>query len=495
MANQLWIEHRTAGRFVRAIKLMPGSYSTAVGSSPKASLRLMGAEVSPFHAVIECRGGGWFIMDCGSETGTWYKEQGIVEMSIVGEHEFRIGQHTLSVRRLNNPRPLYTRDVEVLSSDSKNLTHQEWVLLRNGKLVEVDIKPKGQTKSRLLDGVETPLPSALDGGWVTSVVGKTEVRRRLISLPHQAAIEAVDIPEEFKKPLQIFSVLMVMAFIIGLLIPKKPTDDLSLESPSKYTEMIFDAKIIKEKRAQALKFTQQQMKNIEAAAGPQNPDPTPSTGGADSKPAVKNAISKIRATGLHQLIGKISKRAAKGANSFQAFGLSPDNPKSSRSLATLASGAKVGDGAGAALNEGPYRVDGVKTQGKGGGSGAYRSGASLATGAVGLANVGVIDEETLVEGGLDREVIAEVIKKDLGQIRYCYERQLSGNPDLYGKVVIKFTIVAEGTTTSPRIGTTTMNNAMIEGCILRRVARWKFPLPKGGTSVLVTYPFLFKATQ
>ena len=76
----------------------------------------------------------------------------------------------------------------------------------------------------------------------------------------------------------------------------------------------------------------------------------------------------------------------------------------------------------------------------GGGSGEYKGYGGLAVGNVGNASVGVLDEETEVEGGLDKEVIARYIKSQLGQIRYCYERQLSANPELYGKVLVKFTI-------------------------------------------------------
>ena len=105
----------------------------------------------------------------------------------------------------------------------------------------------------------------------------------------------------------------------------------------------------------------------------------------------------------------------------------------------------------------------------------------------------MIDEETVIEGGLDRDAIAEVIRRNLGQIRYCYERQLSSNPDLYGKVMVKFTIGAAGQVGDPRVDNTTLKSAMVEGCILRRMASWKFPEPKGGTLVHVSYPFLFKA--
>ena len=102
-------------------------------------------------------------------------------------------------------------------------------------------------------------------------------------------------------------------------------------------------------------------------------------------------------------------------------------------------------------------------------------------------------EETVIEGGLDRDVIADVIKRNLGQIRYCYERQLSSNPDLYGKLLVKFTIDAGGGVMEPKIDTSTLKSSLVEGCVLRRMAGWKFPLPKGGTQVRVSYPFLFKA--
>jgi outer membrane biosynthesis protein TonB len=114
---------------------------------------------------------------------------------------------------------------------------------------------------------------------------------------------------------------------------------------------------------------------------------------------------------------------------------------------------------------------------------------------VGNAEVGILEEESEVDGGLDRDVIARVIQSQLGQIRYCYERQLSANPELYGKVLVKFTIGGTGNVVAQMVGNTSLNNAMVEGCILRRIAGWQFPQPKGGTNVLVSYPFLFKSTK
>ena len=138
----------------------------------------------------------------------------------------------------------------------------------------------------------------------------------------------------------------------------------------------------------------------------------------------------------------------------------------------------------------------MATVGKGtGASGSLRGSGSLSAGGVGTANVGIVEEETEVRGGLAREVIAQTIQGYLGQIRYCYERQLSAQPDLYGKVIVNFTISGNGKVGAQQISSTTLKNSLVEGCILRRISGWRFPTPEGGTSVVVKYPFMFRSLQ
>lgn len=38
---------------------------------------------------------------------------------------------------------------------------------------------------------------------------------------------------------------------------------------------------------------------------------------------------------------------------------------------------------------------------------------------------------------------------------------------------------------------TTLGSSAAEQCMLSRIRRWKFPEPKGGGVVAVTYPWLF----
>jgi len=99
----------------------------------------------------------------------------------------------------------------------------------------------------------------------------------------------------------------------------------------------------------------------------------------------------------------------------------------------------------------------------------------------------------IILGALDKTVIDRVIKQHLAQIRYCYQKELNKNPSLAGKVVIKFTIAADGTVSAAEVKSTTLNNATVEQCIVNRFLRFQFDPPAGGGIVIVSYPFVFQS--
>lgn len=141
-------------------------------------------------------------------------------------------------------------------------------------------------------------------------------------------------------------------------------------------------------------------------------------------------------------------------------------------------------------------VAGSKVSGQVGGSlSGGTGGGQLTAGATGASGVGLLEQEGEVSTGLDRELIAALIRKNIGHILYCYERSLSANPNLFGKVSVRFTIGASGQVETQRIGESTLRDGRVENCILDKVSQWKFPEPKGGVQVVVTYPFLFKTTN
>ncbi len=106
-------------------------------------------------------------------------------------------------------------------------------------------------------------------------------------------------------------------------------------------------------------------------------------------------------------------------------------------------------------------------------------------------DIGITSSDPIVMGSLDKELIRQVIRRNVGKIRYCYEVQLPRHPKLSGKVAVKFVISPAGTVSTASVAQATTNNAELEACVASRVRLLEFPKPKGGGMVIVTYPFVF----
>lgn len=97
-----------------------------------------------------------------------------------------------------------------------------------------------------------------------------------------------------------------------------------------------------------------------------------------------------------------------------------------------------------------------------------------------------------VEGGrtLSGDQVQAGIRPNLPQVRACYEKELKKGGDFGGKVVVAWTIGADGKVRSPRVvGNSTGNRAMLP-CITRVVSRWRFAKAESPTDI--EYPFRFK---
>ncbi len=97
-----------------------------------------------------------------------------------------------------------------------------------------------------------------------------------------------------------------------------------------------------------------------------------------------------------------------------------------------------------------------------------------------------------VEEGLTKDEVGEVIHRHISEVRYCYESAIVRQSDTEGKLVIGFTIAGSGRVKTTAVHTSTLPDPRLDDCILRRLVTWKFPEPKGGVEVAVSYPFLFK---
>jgi hypothetical protein len=497
-ALELVLEHRHREKFLRALRFWPTNGFFVIGSSPTADIRVVGPEVSPFHAVLEWRDGQWVVFDFGSTTGTWVDGQSIDEKVISSTTVVQIGQNRLQLHAKMTRRPLFVKDTDPVNDATSDHVHQ--IVVKDSKgVLSTCLLADGAEFHQVIKGHKVDLSSPKSHQWVDHSYGDLVVRQRLVRRPANMPSPGIEVDSTFRRPLGIAAGVFGLILLLSLALPYFGSD-LEYEQPidKNLTDMIYNAKVIQKKRTESDKLTAVQkartqdtqvVKPVVANTTETNPAPRNNNGAVVSK-----TITKIRASGLDQLIGKIAKRASETSLQVVTSGVSPDQAAAPSALGALGKTSDVaGDGKVAASKA--ARIGSIGTAGKAGSSAAYKQGTGLAAGSVGTGEVGMIEEEGVVEGGLDRDVIAEIIRRDIGQIRFCYERQLSATPELFGKVLVKFEINGEGVVEAPRVGTSTLNSANVEGCILRRVAKWRFPTPKGGTSVLVSYPFLFKTTE
>ena len=93
--------------------------------------------------------------------------------------------------------------------------------------------------------------------------------------------------------------------------------------------------------------------------------------------------------------------------------------------------------------------------------------------------------------GMDRELVRRVIRRHLNEVKFCYERELGRKPNLYGRVVVQFTIAPAGNVVASGIQSSTLGAPEVDQCIAQAVRRWEFPKPPAGL-VMVSYPFVLQ---
>lgn len=101
----------------------------------------------------------------------------------------------------------------------------------------------------------------------------------------------------------------------------------------------------------------------------------------------------------------------------------------------------------------------------------------------------------IILGAMDKSLIDAVIKRNMAQIRYVYQRASEKYPGLGGKVTIKFVIARDGSVTKAEVKSSEWNIAAAESEVNNGISslflKFQFPEPKGGGIVIVSYPFVF----
>ncbi len=97
---------------------------------------------------------------------------------------------------------------------------------------------------------------------------------------------------------------------------------------------------------------------------------------------------------------------------------------------------------------------------------------------------------TTVNGRLPPEVIQRIVRQNYGRFRLCYENGLRNNPNLQGRVAVRFVIGRDGSVSNVGNGGSDLPDPGVVQCVIRAYYGLSFPQPEGGI-VTVVYPIMF----
>lgn len=252
----------------------------------------------------------------------------------------------------------------------------------------------------------------------------------------------------------------------------------------------------KGKESKAGKKNSEQKDKEMAMKGPPDNEETKIRKARDRKIAMNAGLNKMfQSDSVSSMFGSSSKTV--GSDAIHAMG-NMDGSSKGESQGFGGLGLQgAGRGGGGGMSERGLGIGRVGTAGRGGGG---RGGKKYGEGAADMgekkkARPQVVPQRPDVSGALDKDIIRKVVRQHRREIKFCYEQELQKNPELGGRVTVKFTISPTGDVIGASVTKSTLNNTKVESCMQRKIQRWVFPAPKGGGIVQVNYPFNFATSN
>lgn len=493
--QNLLIEQKGPHGLVKTWKLRSEQRLLTFGRSKHADLRTSLDNIKGIQGVFEFKNDHWYYINLDLHTKHSEFPENSVEFRIDKNCEIRLGTSFLSIKVLESKSRLFSHlEGEVAHSTPGTRAYQLFTVYSGETLLETTLIPFDKKFVSKNDPKRTKFTPVQTENWHKTELPPFEISQRTVYLKSADAFRHINTKElidsDAKKTMKIVGGICLAFLLLLAVTPKRDALENAITAPpSQPREVVIEPPKKKKQSAPAEEKKQQPQQQVVQNEPSEKRQAQPKSGDGGSK---ASSIIKSLASGrITSLVGKVAANS-RSANVVVTSGVAAGSgTPTGRALAAVGAISKSGkdwtaEGKGSGIT--------ISTNGKAGGKGTSGMGA-IGLGKTGSGGVGLIEDEGEISGGLDREIIAQYIKSQLGQILYCYERQLSANPELYGKVAIKFTIDGSGGVETQRIGLSTLKNQTVEGCILQKVAKWKFPAPNGGTKVMVTYPFLFKSTN
>ncbi|HEY1099572.1 MAG TPA: AgmX/PglI C-terminal domain-containing protein, partial [Myxococcota bacterium] len=294
----------------------------------------------------------------------------------------------------------------------------------------------------------------------------------------------------------LFAASAMLATVVFYPVGMDSLEDDLLTNPTKFQTLILKPPPKDNAFLKGLKEQKQAAAKDAGKAGDKKADPKKDQGKMASKaPKDKPTDEQVVAGKMAALFGgegvaSIFNGEASGGALEAALG-GIDGAKVAAGYGTGGLGIRGGGPGGGGVGTGTLGTGKIGTRGRGSGDGSYGSG----EGGIGKKtdrDISMTTGTPVILGSLDPEIIRRIVREHAGQIRYCYESELTRTPGIFGKIIMKWVINGEGKVMQATTAETQMKNANVENCLASRIKGWVFPKPKGGGIVIVNYPFVFK---
>jgi TonB family protein len=292
--------------------------------------------------------------------------------------------------------------------------------------------------------------------------------------------------------------VMVTVFLIGALMekPKEPSASEMEDIQARYAKLVLNKEIPKEEEkeekveqvARETAAKKKEEKKIdrkkESVAQKQERKAATSEQRAKKREALKKEIenvglfAELTAVGgsggssraVHDLIGDVD--AAAGLTDMDITSGSFVQKKSE----TLALRERRGErSAGGTIKQSSV----LKAKG-----GTFKS-----SGNVELNRVDNIQGAAAADASRSMQALTRELRKYQPRLKRVYENYLKRNPDLAGKIVIKFTIEADGSVSDVIVLSSDLNHRQLERDLIRRIKRIKFKPASG--KITIEWPLIF----
>tara|TARA_B110001454_G_scaffold219199_1_gene251745 strand:+ start:50805 stop:52274 length:1470 start_codon:yes stop_codon:yes gene_type:complete len=489
MMKQLFIEQHTTTGERKVWKLSGDKSQYTFGTSRTADIVSIDTSLESWEGIFEIRDGAWVYVSMNSTSHKAATGPLTSVDSTATEVKFKNSKLLLS--ELTKTIELNRFQIAPPTTSKNVKKFQIFQVCFGDDVVETQIIPfnKKYTSRTLSGAVKVePIPSS---SWNVSKYGDFTLKQKSIEVEKPTQLFFLRMEDFIERDSKVgIAALLTFCLVFAVTFSLIPRTERYVPISKKATAKIIITEPVqpmkKEKSKVAVKDeTQKLTAPVEAPKVESSGDSQP------AKTKVAGMLKNLNSGKISSLLSKVSSQGAKSKTVILSDGVAAGSGPSGRALAAIGKIEKSGDDWS---QDSGSRGLKISTNGIGGGK-SVGNFAALSGGKVGKGGVGLIEDESEVVGGLDREEIATYIRTQLGQILYCYERQLSANKELFGKVSVKFTISGSGKVETQTVSDTTLKNTTVEGCMLNKIASWKFPAPRGGTKVIVTYPFLFKSTN